>query len=1042
SSSQSGRSRQLQLQEYALRKPGRLASRLLIKMQDLISREGGPPATDLRSNATPACGVNYFHTILVPTYRDKMHLRLSRELRTLLMALDAVAKGESPRAADLLAQRVKALELYLCDQTWHRAQHLELIPGEGPGLVDKDELWMASREMGGEMKLKQYQANWGQQLGGKDFGKKRGIQGKSRAEREEGVKAWEKGGCASSRLELGEDSPPAGEKPDKQPLPESDLDLGGSDDDGWPQDELWQQLDSMCGKALPLGEWQEMVAKVLSCQLEYSHLGKRLLSLVRCLKSPLQNFAEKYCNPNSLPPGHLPHHDNRGDILPLHPALISQDLEGIDESNLEWVQLIFVILNFHYCAGWTKPVCVPFQPNLSANQKWSIAHIARQVSRTMEPSSRTPSAEEAQSQLASRCFDYSGQPMEFMEDLVAEKVVMAWPKPGKAAVVKLVDCLPHWLREAIESPDDFWVPWDAMPDHSRKSKVRADDHQWWLICRAAHERGLMSYVDDDEELPKDRGGHYICGGAGGVKKIKNINGKEVAAQRFISIFCPQNEVMQLLPGAQDTLPYIGQLAGVLAEKDEYLVLDSEDLESAFNLFEMPRAWWPIFNYGKKVALTAFGGKDKRMVRPVLKVVPMGWSSAVTLVQAAVRHLVFERAAIDPRGDITRLNPLPASKQYSLIYLDNFDQITKLTAAEMQVARGEPSPDHAKFIKACDELGLPRNLGKQVLASFVGPLYSIMQEVFHSIEAAKGKQGGIRPSEVVMDEVFSLMSLSICAELNLRAPISSEISCTDASPTGGGSAIASKFKEKSLLMNAPVSPAATVCSQCSGGWPADLGARRYEAFVSMKESQKRHIVFSLAHPCDSYVWHLEECLSLDKDVWLWACFCLCCFGGSSAQWLWWPTNSPHVFKALHKPVCAGHHGLLLPAEWHDTGGNDSAFDYPWALCVAYANGLKQAFRDNHPFPEEIAPPSLKGLLTSQLQGATRGFQSPAAVKLAVDIIDELVRTMDADSEMDHLWAQPQHINILEVSAFLVELRRRARQHSQLGKRFFNVIDCAY
>ena len=165
--------------------------------------------------------------------------------------------------------------------------------------------------------------------------------------------------------------------------------------------------------------------------------------------------------------GHLPHHDNKGDILPLHPALLSQDLEGIDESNLEWVQLIFVILNFHYCAGWTKPVCVPFQPNLSANQKWSIAHIARQVSRTMEPSSRTPSAEEAQSQLASRCFDYSGQPIEFMEDLVAEKVVMAWPKPGKAAVVKLVDCLPHWLREAIESPDDFWVPWDAMPDHTQ-----------------------------------------------------------------------------------------------------------------------------------------------------------------------------------------------------------------------------------------------------------------------------------------------------------------------------------------------------------------------------------------------------------------------------------------------------------------------------------------------------------------------------------------------------------------------------------------------
>ena len=122
----------------------------------------------------------------------------------------------------------------------------------------------------------------------------------------------------------------------------------------------------------------------------------------------------------------------------------------------------------------------------------------------------------------------------------------------------------------------------------------------------------MSYVDD-EELPKDRGGHYICGGAGGVKKIKNINGKEVAAQRFISIFCPQNEVMQLLPGAQDTLPYIGQLAGVLAEKDDYLVLDSEDLESAFNLFDMREL-------GGRSSTTA-----KRWHSPHLEGRTSGWS---------------------------------------------------------------------------------------------------------------------------------------------------------------------------------------------------------------------------------------------------------------------------------------------------------------------------------------------------------------------------------------------------------------------------------
>lgn len=38
-----------------------------------------------------------------------------------------------------------------------------------------------------------------------------------------------------------------------------------------------------------------------------------------------------------------------------------------------------------------------------------------------------------------------------------------------------------------------------------------------------------------------------------------------------------------------------------------------------------------------------------------------------------------------------------------------------------------------------------------------------------------------------------------------------------------------------------------------------------------------------------------------------------------------------------------------------------------------------------------------------------------------------------------WKHQQHINILEVSAFLVEFRRRARSQEGLGIRFFNITD---
>ena len=54
--------------------------------------------------------------------------------------------------------------------------------------------------------------------------------------------------------------------------------------------------------------------------------------------------------------------------------------------------------------------------------------------------------------------------------------------------------------------------------------------------------------------------------------------------------------MRLFPWAQHTLLYIGQLTAVLAEKDLFVVLDREDLHSAFNLFKMPHmlpGWGPL-----------------------------------------------------------------------------------------------------------------------------------------------------------------------------------------------------------------------------------------------------------------------------------------------------------------------------------------------------------------------------------------------------------------------------------------------------------------
>ncbi len=176
------RSQQLQLMEYAMINPGRLTSRLLLKMQNLLAKEGAPINQERPGNMTPATATAYLLTVLIPTHREKMGVRLLREMRTIAGAVDEIARGHPEEAGDILSQRLKALELQLVDNSWQRAQFLELIPQEGAGLSERSEQAMATREQMQEQKMRVWsQDSWNRNpKGGKDGekGKGKGKKGK------------------------------------------------------------------------------------------------------------------------------------------------------------------------------------------------------------------------------------------------------------------------------------------------------------------------------------------------------------------------------------------------------------------------------------------------------------------------------------------------------------------------------------------------------------------------------------------------------------------------------------------------------------------------------------------------------------------------------------------------------------------------------------------------------------------------------------------------------------------------------------------------
>ena len=151
----SGLTLHLRLQRYAMKHPGRLASRLLQRMARATRFEGATSLTKRRDLEVPPCALTYFLTILTPTLKEKWTPRTQRELRVLVETLDKMAASEGATAADIIAQRIKALEQSVRDgNQWRKAKFLEIVDPEEVTLTDRGEANMMQKEVELEERLK------------------------------------------------------------------------------------------------------------------------------------------------------------------------------------------------------------------------------------------------------------------------------------------------------------------------------------------------------------------------------------------------------------------------------------------------------------------------------------------------------------------------------------------------------------------------------------------------------------------------------------------------------------------------------------------------------------------------------------------------------------------------------------------------------------------------------------------------------------------------------------------------------------------------
>ena len=123
----------------AARHPGQLAACMLAKMRAVLEHEPLPSTT---KEAKPAA-VRFVNTLTFPAH--SLGPRAQREMQTLAKIVDLLAENRPGSAADVAAQRLKAVDKAVRDgNNWDRAQYLELVPFSDTVIADRSEEFMAA----------------------------------------------------------------------------------------------------------------------------------------------------------------------------------------------------------------------------------------------------------------------------------------------------------------------------------------------------------------------------------------------------------------------------------------------------------------------------------------------------------------------------------------------------------------------------------------------------------------------------------------------------------------------------------------------------------------------------------------------------------------------------------------------------------------------------------------------------------------------------------------------------------------------------------
>eukprot|EP00438_Fugacium_kawagutii_P014167 Skav213280 [mRNA] locus=scaffold2944:203357:206395:+ [translate_table: standard] len=282
-------------------------------------------------------------------------------------------------------------------------------------------------------------------------------------------------------------------------------------------------------------------------------------------------------------------------------------------------------------------------------------------------------------ELSSRFVGYSGDEVPKMEVLTLAQVSPALPPLGHGGSVVALDWVDGRTRTFLENPHQCLLPDEGQKLPRLQAKVHIARGEEDGIASALIKHQVCDWVELDRVV-QYRGERVLNGLFGVPKPSKLANG--LPCLRVIMNLIPLNSIMATLRGKVNQLPGITQYLSLIISPDETVKFSQLDMTSAFYLFSLPHEWryYMSFNLIREGSL--IGKRAGSLYCLACTVLPMGWASAVAVMQEISESLLV-RNNFDPRLQVQRQRPIPlwltklldscdsTSEPWYHVYLDNF-----------------------------------------------------------------------------------------------------------------------------------------------------------------------------------------------------------------------------------------------------------------------------------------------------------------------------------------------------------------------------------